>query len=89
MTRTDWTDSDCNSRTDQACAGVRGQVESRSFFFPLRPGCDGGPDCAAQCPYDALHVIRGPLLPPAPARPPAPAQPVPPGNPAPPTAIRL
>ena len=64
MTRTDWTDSDCHSRTDQACAGVRGQVESRSFFFPLRPGCDGGPDCAAQCPYDALHVIRGPLLPP-------------------------
>jgi hypothetical protein len=39
-------------------------VESFDFFHPLLPGCDGRADCAGSCPYDALHLVRGPLVPP-------------------------
>jgi len=39
------------------------EIESSGYFFPLWPGCTGEADCAQECPYDALHVVKGLLEP--------------------------
>ena len=40
------------------------EIESAGFAAAsLDPGCDGSEECASDCEYDALHVVRGMLEP--------------------------